>query len=60
MDIRIEATGLLPSAMEYSLKMIGNALVKPETAELLKAFPDGEHFKMDYGKISITITKVKS
>lgn len=54
MKIKIEADFALNE--RQTLRAIVDALKTKECLELLEAFPEGEHFKMDnqYGQIVIT------
>lgn len=56
MKIKIEAD--LSVNEKQTLIMISNALKQREVAELMEAFPPGEHFKMERPEGTITITKL--
>jgi hypothetical protein len=56
MKVKIEADLKLNET--ETLKAISKALLEWEVAELMKAFPAGEHFKMESQAGNIVITKL--
>lgn len=57
MKIKIEAD-VKDADAKKTLVAIAGALLTKEAAELMEAFPPGEHFKMESSMGSITLTKL--
>jgi hypothetical protein len=55
MKIKIEAD--LSVNEKQTLRLISSALLRPEVAELMQAFPAGESFKMESPNGTIVLTK---